>query len=130
MLAIFSVIGMMLIASSDNLLSLYLALELQSLPIYVLAAIDKTSVKSSEAGVKYLVLGVLSSAVMVYGISVIYSVGGILNFSEGFICIVDFIYFFDYRFTIKHTLKNVIAGCKKIKECGNNHKINYNIICL
>ena len=84
-LVVFSVIGMMLVASSANLLSLYIALELQSLPLYVLSCIDKKSTKSSEAGVKYFALGILSSAIAIYGISVVYSVSGSFAFSDSFL---------------------------------------------
>ena len=60
-------IGMMLMVSASDLLSLYMGLELQSLALYVTAAMRRDSVKSSEAGLKYFVLGSLSSGMLLYG---------------------------------------------------------------
>ena len=69
-------VGMMLMASSNNLISLYLSLELQSLAIYVLAAFNRDNVLSSEAGLKYFVLGALSSGLLLYGCSLVYGFTG------------------------------------------------------
>lgn len=73
-------VGMMLMVSSNNLLSLYVALELQSLTLYVLAAVRRESVSSSEAGLKYFLLGALSSGLLLFGISLIYGYAGSLDF--------------------------------------------------
>lgn len=73
-------VGMMLMVSSNNLLSLYVALELQSLALYVLAAVRRDSVSSSEAGLKYFLLGALSSGLLLFGISLIYGYAGTLDF--------------------------------------------------
>ena len=73
-------IGMMLMVSSNNLLSLYMGLELQSLSLYVLASFNRNSLKSSEAGVKYFVLGSLSSGMLLFGISLIYGFVGSVDF--------------------------------------------------
>lgn len=81
-LVMFSVVGMMLMISANNLLMVYLGLELQSLPLYVLAAFHRENVRSSEAGIKYFVLGALSSGVLLYGLSMIYGYSGTLEFSE------------------------------------------------
>lgn len=67
-LVLFATLGMMLMISAGNMLSLYMGLELQSLALYVLAAINRNNVKSSEAGIKYFVLGALSSGMLLYGI--------------------------------------------------------------
>ncbi|WP_306117928.1 MULTISPECIES: NADH-quinone oxidoreductase subunit NuoN [unclassified Roseitalea] len=75
-------LGMMLMVSSNNLLSLYMALELQSLSLYVIAAINRDSVRSTEAGLKYFVLGALSSGMMLYGISLVYGFTGHIGFAE------------------------------------------------
>ncbi|MCR9124207.1 MAG: NADH-quinone oxidoreductase subunit NuoN [Phyllobacteriaceae bacterium] len=75
-------LGMMLMVSADNLLSLYMALELQSLALYVIAAINRDSVRSTEAGLKYFILGALSSGMMLYGISLIYGFTGHVGFTE------------------------------------------------
>jgi NADH-quinone oxidoreductase subunit N len=74
-------IGMMLMASSNNLISLYLSLELQSLAIYVLAAFRRDHVLSSEAGLKYFVLGALSSGLLLYGCSLVYGFTGTVSYS-------------------------------------------------
>src|SRR5205085_6921773 len=70
----------MLISAAD-LIALYLGLELMSLSLYVLAAINRDSVRSSEAGLKYFVLGALSSGMMLYGISFIYGFAGTTSFA-------------------------------------------------
>ena len=69
-------VGMLLIASANNLISLYLSLELQSLALYVLAAFRRDSVLSAEAGLKYFVLGALSSGLLLYGCSLVYGFTG------------------------------------------------------
>src|SRR5262245_53724347 len=71
-LVVFSVLGMMVMASAADFITLYLGLELQSLALYVLAAFDRDNIRSTEAGLKYFVLGALSSGMMLYGISLIY----------------------------------------------------------
>ncbi len=73
-------IGMMLMLSANNLLALYMALELQSLSLYVLASFKRNSVRSSEAGVKYFTLGALSSGMVLFGISLIYGHTGSLDY--------------------------------------------------
>jgi NADH-quinone oxidoreductase subunit N len=80
-LLLLSVLGMMLMISAGNLISLYLGLELQSLALYVVAAIDRDNVRSSEAGLKYFVLGSLSSGMLLYGASLIYGFTGSTDFS-------------------------------------------------
>ena len=81
-LMMFSVLGMMMMISANNLISLYMGLELQSLPLYVLAAIQRDNLRSSEAGVKYFVLGALSSGMLLYGASMIYGFTGTTDFSQ------------------------------------------------
>jgi NADH-quinone oxidoreductase subunit N len=71
-----SILGMVMIASSRDLVSLFVALELLSIPAYMLAAWRKRDPKSNEAGVKYFLLGVFASAVMLYGMSLLYGVSG------------------------------------------------------
>ena len=73
-------IGMMLMVSANNFLSLYMALELQSLSLYVLAAFQRNAVRSSEAGIKYFILGALSSGMLLFGISLIYGFTGSVDF--------------------------------------------------
>ncbi len=79
-LLIFATLGMMLMISANDLISLYMGLELQSLALYVVAAMKRDNVKSSEAGLKYFVLGALSSGMLLYGASMIYGFAGTTSF--------------------------------------------------
>jgi NADH-quinone oxidoreductase subunit N len=80
-LILLSTLGMMMLISADNLISLYLGLELMSLALYVLAAFARDDARSSEAGLKYFVLGALSSGMMLYGSSLLYGFSGTVSFS-------------------------------------------------
>jgi NADH-quinone oxidoreductase subunit N len=75
-------VGMMMMISANDLISLYVGLELQSLSLYVVAAIDRDSARSSEAGLKYFVLGALSSGMLLYGASLVYGFTGTTTFPE------------------------------------------------
>ena len=75
-----SIVGMMIMVASTNLMSVYLGLELQSLALYVIAAFRRDSLKSTEAGLKYFVLGALSSGLFLYGASLVYGFSGTTNF--------------------------------------------------
>ncbi|MTJ05560.1 MAG: NADH-quinone oxidoreductase subunit NuoN [Sediminimonas qiaohouensis] len=79
-----SVAGMMMMVSAGDLIALYMGLELQSLALYVVAALRRDSVKSTEAGLKYFVLGALSSGLLLYGASLVYGFAGTTGF-EGII---------------------------------------------
>lgn len=79
-LVLFSTLGMMMMISANSLMSLYVALEMQSLPLYVLAAMQRDSLKSTEAGLKYFVLGALSSGMLLYGASLVYGYAGTTMF--------------------------------------------------
>ena len=80
-LILLSTLGMMMLISAADLIALYLGLELMSLALYVVAAIDRDSVRSTEAGLKYFVLGALSSGMLLYGASLIYGFTGTVNFA-------------------------------------------------
>src|SRR5690606_33652051 len=80
-LMLLSGLGMMLMVSAHNLLALYMGLELQSLALYVLASIRRDNVKSSEAGLKYSVLGAISSGMLLFGASLIYGYTGSADFA-------------------------------------------------
>lgn len=80
-LLLLSVVGMMVMASASNMMTLYLGLELQSLALYVLAAFARDELRSSEAGLKYFVLGALASGLLLYGISLVYGFSGTMDFA-------------------------------------------------
>jgi NADH-quinone oxidoreductase subunit N len=79
-LILFATLGMMLMVSANDLISLYLGLELQSLSLYVVAAFRRDSAMSTEAGLKYFVLGALASGMLLYGASLVYGFAGTTSF--------------------------------------------------
>ncbi|MCB1504754.1 MAG: NADH-quinone oxidoreductase subunit NuoN [Hyphomicrobiaceae bacterium] len=79
-LVLLATVGMMMMISANDLIALYIGLELQSLALYVVAAFRRDSVRSSEAGLKYFVLGALSSGMLLYGASLIYGFAGSTSF--------------------------------------------------
>ena len=82
MVILISIIGMMLMVSSNDLLSLFVSIELQSLALYILVSFSKEDFNSSEAGVKYFVIGSFSTCIFLFGSSLIYGLVGSTNFSE------------------------------------------------
>lgn len=76
----FATLGMLMMISANNLISLYIGLELQSLSLYVIAAFQRDQLRSTEAGLKYFVLGALSSGLLLYGSSLIYGFAGTTSF--------------------------------------------------
>jgi len=82
LLLLFSVLGMFFMISSNDLMSFYLGLELQSLALYILASFDRDNLKSNESGLKYFVLSALSSGLLLYGCSFLYGFTGSTNFEE------------------------------------------------
>jgi NADH-quinone oxidoreductase subunit N len=81
-LILFAVTGMLAMVSANDLISLYVGLELQSLALYVIAAFKRDTVRSTEAGLKYFVLGALSSGMLLFGASLLYGFSGSTNFDE------------------------------------------------
>lgn len=79
-LILLATIGMMMMCSANELISLYLGVELQSLALYVVAAFHRDNAKSAEAGLKYFVLGALSSGMLLYGMSLVYGFTGSVTF--------------------------------------------------
>ncbi|HEY4388262.1 MAG TPA: proton-conducting transporter membrane subunit, partial [Ktedonobacteraceae bacterium] len=75
-LMLFSVAGMMFMASTGELITIYIALELTSIPLYVMAGLIRTSERSAEAAVKYVLLGAMSSAILLYGFALLYGLTG------------------------------------------------------
>jgi len=82
LLILFAVLGLFLLCSSNDLLTAYLAIELQSLAFYVLASFKKNSTHSVDAGIKYFILGAFSSSLFLFGSSLLYGVTGTINFEE------------------------------------------------
>ena len=76
-----SILGMFFMVSSNDLILFYLGLELQSLSLYILSAIDRDNLRSTEAGIKYFVLSALSSGLLLYGCSLLYGFTGSTNFN-------------------------------------------------
>jgi NADH-quinone oxidoreductase subunit N len=79
-LVLFSTAGMLMLVSAVDLLTAYLGVELMSVPIYVLAGFDRTRLRSNEAGLKYFLLGVFASAIMLYGMALLYGVAGATSY--------------------------------------------------
>lgn len=77
-----SLAGMMLMASSGELITIYISLELTSIPLYVLAGLSRTDARSAEAAVKYVLLGAMSSAILLYGMTLIYGAAGTTDLLE------------------------------------------------
>ncbi|MBU6140063.1 MAG: NADH-quinone oxidoreductase subunit N [Proteobacteria bacterium] len=86
-LMMISTAGSMILVSANDFLTFYLGLELQALPLYLLASMNRGSKKSSEAGIKYFILGCLASGLLLFGISLIYGFSGTINFES-----LNFIY--------------------------------------
>lgn len=82
LLVLFALLGMMVMVSAAHMLSLYIGLELLSLSLYALVAIQRDSSRSSEAAMKYFVMGAIASGVLLYGLSIVYGISGTLNVYE------------------------------------------------
>lgn len=81
-LLLLSVVGMFIVVSSNDLLTFYVGLELQSLALYVLVAVNRDCPSATESGVKYFILGALASGIILFGTSLVYGFAGSTNFSE------------------------------------------------
>ena len=81
-LILFSVLGMLILISAEDFLTFYLGLELMSFTVYILTAINREYIKSSEAALKYFILGALASGFILFGISILYGVSGSINFVD------------------------------------------------
>ncbi len=81
-LLLFATVGMMIMVSANDLMTLYMGLELTSLSLYVVAAFDRDNERSAEAGLKYFVLGALASGLLLYGASLVYGFAGSTNFDQ------------------------------------------------
>ncbi len=81
-LVLFATLGMMIMVSANDLMSFYIGIEMQALSLYIIAAIKRESSKASEAGLKYFVLGALSSGMLLYGMSLVYGFTGQTQLDE------------------------------------------------
>jgi len=81
-LILFATLGMLIMIGANNLMIMYLSIELQSLSLYVIASINRNSIYSAESGVKYFILGALSSGILLYGFSLVYGFTGTTSFEE------------------------------------------------
>src|SRR5467141_1582300 len=81
-LILFATVGMMFLGSGSDLISLYIALELMAVTFYVLVAFTKRQKRSNEAGMKYFLLGALSSGILLYGMSLLYGLAGSMRFAD------------------------------------------------
>jgi NADH-quinone oxidoreductase subunit N len=102
LIILFAVLGLILLCSSNDLLTAYLAIELSSLAFYILASFKKTSSYSAESGIKYFVIGAISSAFFLLGSSFIYGLTGSINFSDFFDLLECYMFYesfpwFDYK---------------------------------
>ncbi len=88
-LALFSTLGMMILVSSHSLLTIYLGLELLSLPIYAMTAIKRTDADATEAAMKYFVMGAIASSMLLYGMSLLYGATGHLDLSNMAVSVAD-----------------------------------------
>ena len=82
LLTLSATLGLLLLVSSNDLISAYLAIELQSLSFYVLAGFKRSSAFSTEAGLKYFILGAFSSGLILFGSSYVYGLTGTINFDS------------------------------------------------
>ncbi|MGH2516906.1 MAG: NADH-quinone oxidoreductase subunit N, partial [Ktedonobacterales bacterium] len=81
---LFSLAGMMLMGSTRELISIYISLELTSIPLYILAGLSRSDTRSAEAAVKYVLLGAMSSAILLYGMALLYGATGSTDLGEVF----------------------------------------------
>jgi len=94
-LILFALLGIFFICSSNDLITAYLSIELQSLSFYIMAAMKKDSAFSVDAGLKYFILGAFSSSLFLFGSSILYGVGGTTNFED--LKNLFFLIYLDYK---------------------------------
>lgn len=110
LLILSAILGLMFLVSSNDLISLYLSIEMQSLCLYVLAASKKDSTFSTEAGLKYFILGSLSSALLLFGISMLYGLTGTTNFSNFSLLFSGDLKEIECILSIKHALMLILVA--------------------
>ena len=104
-LMLFSALGMLVMTTANNLIVVFVALEILSIPLYVLAAFDRRRLSSQEAGIKYFVLGAFSSAIFLYGIALVYGATGTTSLTG----IVDFL--------AQNTLVRAGHAARRVRRC-------------
>ena len=111
-LILIAVLGLMLLVSSNNLIILYLAIELQSLSFYILTALKKKSILSIESSLKYFILGSIASSFILLGSSFIYGITGSINFSNIFLLIsnINFIENPDLLYSLIYGFTFILIG--------------------
>lgn len=105
-LMVFAILGMMVMASAHDLITLYIGLELMSMTFIILTAFNTSSLKSTEAGMKYVLLSAMSSAILLYGMSLLYGLTGSTLFTD----IISFIYYQDISPLTTFAIIAIIAG--------------------
>ncbi len=103
---VFAALGMMVLASANDLITLYIGLELMTISFIILTAYDKKSIKSAEAGMKYILLSAMSTAVLLYGMSLLYGLSGSVNFPE----IISYLQTGDNQSMVILAIVLIIAG--------------------
>lgn len=111
-LILIALLGLMVLISSNHFITFYLAIELQSLSFYVLASMQRKSVLSVEAGLKYFILGSIASGFILYGSSILYGILGSLNFSSIFLIIsnINFLNHTDILISLIYAFFFVVVG--------------------
>src|SRR5947208_16301611 len=109
-LMLLSVTGMMFMASTGELISIYISLELTSIPLYVMAGLIRTSEKSAEAAVKYVLLGAMSSAILLYGFALLYGLTGTTDLMGIATLIKNGIHSGNVIISIQNNLIELVAG--------------------
>ena len=111
-LILIALLGLMILISSNHLISLYLAIELQSLSFYILTSTQKKSVLSVEAGLKYFILGSIASCFILYGSSLIYAISGSLNFNNIFLLLsnINFLEDINLLISLSYGLLFILVG--------------------
>jgi len=119
-LILFAILGLLCFISSYDLVAMFLALEIQSLSFYILATLKKESAFSTEAGLKYFILGALSSGFLLFGISLIYGITGTTNYEALAKLVLNFDYnlFFDKNiiFNFEYTERLILGLISKWQQ--------------
>ncbi len=109
-LLLFSVVGMMLMASTTELITIYISLELTSIPLYVMAGLIRSNEKSAEAAVKYVLLGAMSSAILLYGFALLYGLTGTTDLMGIAMLIKNGIHASNVLVSLQGNLMELVAG--------------------